>query len=218
MTALEADTAFGWHFGPRFALQPFRHLGAVGIEFAVFPLGEVEFVHDFAVEQDGDFRALGGEGHAVPFAGGFDGALGRGLMAEEGAAAQVGGLFLPWLRAVVADLDFDAGGHPVHFVAVVEEDAAFGSGLELEFDKHLIRAKVDPPLPRQTDQENADMRDSGTPIRLVSDGVFMVCRELFSQTKSRTNPLRPPFFNAHPAKRRSDKRRECLRMTTEVKT
>ena len=142
MAALEADAAFEGHFSPRLALKPFRHLGGVGIEFAVFPLREVDFVHDYAVEHDGDFRTLDGEGHAVPFTGGFDGALGRGLMAEEGTAAPVGGLFLPLLGAVVADLDFDARGHPVRFVAVVEEDAAVSSRLELELKiEHAVAVR-----------------------------------------------------------------------------
>ncbi len=61
-------------------------------------------------------------------------------MAEEGTAAPVGGLFVPWLGTVVADLDFDAGGHPFGFVAVVDDDAAVGSGLELESKRHLRRA------------------------------------------------------------------------------
>jgi hypothetical protein len=123
VAALEADATFVGHFSPWLPLEPFGHLRAVGNKFAVFPLREVDCVHDFAVEDDGDCRALGGEGHAVPFAGGFDGALGRWLMAEEGTAPPVGGLFLPWLGAVVADLDLDAGRHPVGFVAVVEDDA-----------------------------------------------------------------------------------------------
>jgi hypothetical protein len=139
MTTLESNATFGWHFGPRFPLQPLRHLGGVGIDFAFLPLREVDCVHAFAVEYDGDFRALGREGHAVPFAGGCDGTLGRGLMAEKGTAAPVGGLFLPWLGTVVADLNFDARGHPVGFDAV-------GSGLELELEiaciqpRHLRRA------------------------------------------------------------------------------
>lgn len=102
MTALEADATFVRHFSPWLPLEPFGHLRAVGNKFAVFSLREVDCVHDFAVEYDGDCGALGGEGHAVPFAGGFDGTLGRGLMAEKGTAAPVGGLFLPWLGAVVA--------------------------------------------------------------------------------------------------------------------
>lgn len=44
MAALEADTAFVGHFTPRLALEPFRHRGGTGIEFAVFPLGEVDSV------------------------------------------------------------------------------------------------------------------------------------------------------------------------------
>lgn len=36
--------------------------------------------------------------------------------------------------------------------------------------------------------------------------------------KNRAKPIRPRFFNAHPAKRRQEKRCECPRMTTEVKT
>lgn len=142
MSALEADAAFRWHFSPRLTLQPFRHLGAIGIEFAILPSREVDFVHDFAVEHDDDFWPHRRDGHAVPFAGGFHGALRRGLMAEEGTAAPVLGLFLPLLRRVIADLDFDAGGHPVCFVAVVEEDAAVGSGLELELEiEHAVAVR-----------------------------------------------------------------------------
>ena len=65
MAALEADAAFERHLTPRLALEPLRHLGGVGIEFAILPLREVDFVHDFTVEDDGDFRALGGEGQAI---------------------------------------------------------------------------------------------------------------------------------------------------------
>ena len=142
MSSLEADAAFRWHPSPRLALQPFWHLGAVGIEFAVLPLREVDLVHDLIIEHDGDFRALGRDSHAIPFAGGFHGALRRGLVAEEGAAAPVRGLFLPLLGAVVADLDFDAGGHPVCFIAVIEEDAAVGPGLEFELEiEHAVAVR-----------------------------------------------------------------------------
>ncbi len=42
MSPLEAGAAFRWHLAPRLALQPFRHLGAVRIEFAVLSLREVD--------------------------------------------------------------------------------------------------------------------------------------------------------------------------------
>ncbi len=42
MSPLEADVAFRWHLAPRLALQPFRHIGAVRIEFAVLSLCEVD--------------------------------------------------------------------------------------------------------------------------------------------------------------------------------
>ncbi len=58
VAASEADAALGWQFGPGFALEPLGHLGAIGIDFAVLPLGQVDLVHDLAVEHDGDSWAM----------------------------------------------------------------------------------------------------------------------------------------------------------------
>jgi hypothetical protein len=73
---------------------PSSHFGipdAVGIEFAVLPRREVDFVHDLSIEHDGDSGSLSGEGHADRFSGGYDGALGAGWWPQKAPQGHVEG-------------------------------------------------------------------------------------------------------------------------------
>jgi len=102
--ALQADVAFGGQLGHG-AAEPLGNVAAIGVLGGGGPLFDVGLRDELAVEQDADERTLGGDGHAVPFAGFLDRLRGRREPAEESAAEPGLGCLGPFPQIGVTSLD-----------------------------------------------------------------------------------------------------------------